>query len=513
MAKQVLVEARQVMLPEWRRDYWLRDIGGEAHGFIDHRTARIWAYKSAKDEVWHEGIRPDVFLSDDGAAATLPLLVEVKVSHAVDDTKARLVRDQGWAMVEIDLAKTPDELLESDRFANFVLMGAPRKWVHAPKAEQRYAENKAAVRTMVEAINAELRAQGVEERDEFGRTAKERKREHDIESLRKSRRKPFLADLKALERAVLPDIVRQQEADRCVMETDDIARLVRRHRGKIPQFARTAHRDAWCIEASSVRWQLELAERFVFSAPEGTRLLSGVLSRWVEKTYGINEVAARLIQAQRDDRERRKKRGDSGPQAMLRHAWYFDSWENENVPSTFKAVERLMAELVKAGHLLKAERYAYVVDGPKGREERRMGEERRREELAKEKRKALEGLAERQRMAQLRMDTHDRERERRTQALVDAYTAMEGRYAECLDCQDCRWPSPPEAEACENCRSANTLLVRLDPARLREIPFRLRCDPCVMKTASYPFEREPAWTAPDTIAGGDGQAPAEGEGT
>lgn len=49
-------------------------------------------------------MRPDVVLEDEHPT-TVPLLVEVKVSHAVGHEKAVLVRKHGWPMIEIDLSK------------------------------------------------------------------------------------------------------------------------------------------------------------------------------------------------------------------------------------------------------------------------------------------------------------------------------------------------------------------------------------------------------------------------
>lgn len=507
MAKQILVKARQLLLPQWRRRCELRDISGALHAFTHDRPARPWSYAEAREEQWQDGIRPDVFLSDLGAAAALPLLVEVKVSHAVDDAKAHLVRHRGWAMVEIDLSKTPDEALTPDLFERYVLAGAPRKWIHAPKAEQKFAEARLQLRAKVDAVNTELRRRGVEERDAFGRTRKELQKQKDIDQLRDVRRRDYLGDLDALERKVLPDAVRQREEELQAKEAEQIAQLLGRFGGQVPHFARTAHRHAWALNASTLRWQMAAAVHFVLSAGEGTRLTAGAVSRWLEDTFGVDEVASRLIQAQKIDRERKRKRGDSN---VARVAWFFDDWENEAIPSIFHAADHLLQRMATAGLLLRAERWTYVVDGPVGRQARLEDSRRQQAAEAKARQKEREAEAERlrlaiaqaeerQRLAEIQREAFDQIRARRTEQLTRVYQALAERNSECLDCQECRWPSPPGSEACACCGSENFRRIRLDASRLQEVPHRLRSDPCVMRCRRYPFEPE---GGPIAAAGG-----------
>ncbi|WP_133478255.1 hypothetical protein [Cognatilysobacter segetis] len=496
IAKQILVRARQLLLPEWKRRCELRDVSGTPH-FLNHeRPAKPWGYAEATEEVWQDGIRPDVFLSDRGAAATLPLLVEVKVSHAVDDAKAHLVRHRGWAMVEIDLSKTPDDALAPCAFERYVLEGAPRKWIHAPKAEQRFAEARLVLRAKVDAINAELRRQGVEERDAFGRTAKERQKQQDIDRLRDSRRREYMRDLDALERKVLPEALRQREEELQAKEAEQIAALLRNFGGQVPPFARTAHRHAWALNTSSMRWHLAAADHFVLSAKEGARVTAGAVSRWLEHSFGVDEVAARLIEAQKIDRDRKRKRGDAN---VARTAWFFDDWENGAIPSVFHAADHLLDRLAIAGHLLRAEKWTYLVDGPVGRHARLEESKRRqaaeaearrkgREEDERRLAKAIAEAEDQQRLAAIEREATDELRRKRVEQLTAVYHALAERSGECLDCQNCRWPSPPGVAACPNCGSPSLLLIKLDASRLREVPHRLRSDYCIVRCRSYPFE-------------------------
>ncbi|QDA57222.1 hypothetical protein [Thermomonas aquatica] len=498
MAKQILVRARKILLPEWKRVFELRDISGTLHSLSHDRPSKPWSYEEAMEEVWQNGIRPDVFLSDLGAQAALPLLVEVRVSHAVDDAKAHLVRDRGWAMVEIDLSKTPEEALAPQAFERYVLEAAPRKWIHAPKAEQKFAEDRLTLRAKVDAINARLHSQGVEERDTFGRTAKKQRDQQNIEHLLAVRRRPYLDDLNALKRKLLPEALRQREAELQEREAEQIAELLRHFGSQAPPFVLIAHQHAWALNASTLRWQLAAAVHFVLLAKEGARFTAGAVSRWLEDTFGVDKIAARLIEAQKVDRERKRRRGDS---SVVRTAWFFDDWENGAIPSIFHAADHLLERMTLSGHLLRPERWTYLVDGPVARQARLEESRRRQDAEAKVRRKereqeerrlqgALKDAEKRQMLVDIEREAYLKLRARRTEEITAVYHALAKRSSECLDCQDCRWPNPLDSSACANCGSEKILLIRLDPDRLREMPHRLRSDPSVMRCKVYPFEAE-----------------------
>lgn len=365
-----------------------------------------------------------------------------------------------------------------------MLFLAPRKWIHAPKAELRFAEKRTALRKAVDALNDELRRRGVEEVDEFGRTKTERIRQRRIEKLRTECRMPFLADIEALTRKTLPDALRQLECERREKDAEAIGALLWRHGGRLPSFAKVAHKDAWVVNASIAHWQLAVVERFILGAKEGTHVRTGEVSGWINETFGIDAQVGRLIDAQRIDRERRKRRGDSSMD-LGRHAWFFDEAENRLIPNIFQAVNALMVELVDSKLLLMGKRWTYIVDGPLGKERRRLAEVQRVNAIAEERQ---------------RQDQQDKERrssdrkafleqqKRRIEYLTQIYGTLAEVVDQCLDCQDCRWPRAPEIVRCPNCGSTNGMLIRLDAQRLEEVPHRLRSDPRVMTSSSYIFE-------------------------
>lgn len=77
--------------------------------------------------------RPDIAARDEQGE----LLIEIRVSHTVDDAKAALVRQGGHRMIEINLSQiSPDTLFDAEGFRNQVLFSETnRTWISNPAAE------------------------------------------------------------------------------------------------------------------------------------------------------------------------------------------------------------------------------------------------------------------------------------------------------------------------------------------------------------------------------------------
>lgn len=80
--------------------------------------------------------RPDIIARDEQGE----LLIEIKVSHAVDGTKAALVRQRGLRMIEIDLSNmAKDTPFDTESFKNQVLfLETNRTWISNPTAENAW---------------------------------------------------------------------------------------------------------------------------------------------------------------------------------------------------------------------------------------------------------------------------------------------------------------------------------------------------------------------------------------
>ena len=145
-AKQVLMEKCKVWLPEFRgpSNGWLPEVRRMTPMWSGIRSwitepiyeAQSVAARTVDTEVTFGEVRADVVFVTD---AKPPLLVEIRVTNAVDRNKRRRIRATGHACVEIDLSAVPRDVTLHD-LASMVIGGgenaAPRRWVSCPKGER-----------------------------------------------------------------------------------------------------------------------------------------------------------------------------------------------------------------------------------------------------------------------------------------------------------------------------------------------------------------------------------------
>jgi hypothetical protein len=155
MAKQILLDANSLTLPEWGKEETLYAEDGTGHAVRHRAPPACLPYESARAEVSLEGLRPDVLLAGD-FGDTHELLVEIFVAHAVSDEKKALIRAQHRFAVEICL---PRESLSLglDAFREAVLTEAPREWLCHPQHEAAFATTRAAILTTIARINVRYR--------------------------------------------------------------------------------------------------------------------------------------------------------------------------------------------------------------------------------------------------------------------------------------------------------------------------------------------------------------------
>lgn len=145
-AKQVISEAKKILLPAFQGNDPLtnsiphapmhKDLEDEAKMPVFQE--RFVAADGVRIEEWLHGIRPDIIIEKDGRV----LLVEIKVTHEVDEAKRREIRSRKLPCIEIDLSKTPRDVgLQS---LGPIVLGtgggeepAPRQWISCPKGEER----------------------------------------------------------------------------------------------------------------------------------------------------------------------------------------------------------------------------------------------------------------------------------------------------------------------------------------------------------------------------------------
>ena len=101
-------------------------------------------------EVRLDNIVPDIM----AYVGTRPILIEVCVTHAVDDHKKKKIEDRNVAVLEIDLSAVARGASYA-QIEQAVLTEAPRRWIHNPKSEEQ-------ARQMCEQDREHLKALAVE---------------------------------------------------------------------------------------------------------------------------------------------------------------------------------------------------------------------------------------------------------------------------------------------------------------------------------------------------------------
>ena len=101
------------------------------------------SFGEVKVEPREDGLRPDLVATlvregEDGVSRHR-LIIEVKVSHAVDARKLALLKARGESVLEIDLSRV-DRDLSREALAEQILGKAPRVWLFHRRVERRRLE-------------------------------------------------------------------------------------------------------------------------------------------------------------------------------------------------------------------------------------------------------------------------------------------------------------------------------------------------------------------------------------
>lgn len=137
-AKQVVAESCSLRLPGWNGQANMPNppTASDREGVLRYGEAVDWpavntAVGNGHVEVVIGEIRSDAVVTDPSG----DLLVEIRVSHLVDEAKATKVRAMNARMIEIDLSTCPvDLMMDAVLFAEWIRFAAPRHWIWEPSA-------------------------------------------------------------------------------------------------------------------------------------------------------------------------------------------------------------------------------------------------------------------------------------------------------------------------------------------------------------------------------------------
>lgn len=352
MAKQVLCEASQILLPDWNgageieNPPLCRDTRGQIHEgrrvYIPARTVRP---RAAAAEYRCQDYVPDVRIEDEEGE----LLIEVRYRHPVDAEKLARVRADGCRMIEIDLSGLVDSALhDMEQFRSAVLeTPSNRVWLSFPGAFDRWREAKRELEAMVAQRNAELAAQwnalqeaarrrqaekAVDERDKEGRRA----------FMRQRIREAHAKDLALLFELTDPGRVeaRLQECQReAEARVSDLLALVE---PAIRSACLRAHPDAWVFGVDPALWQLLVYRQFVAGKPLGSRFNQKDVATWVRRSFPTIQPLYRLFVEQYRSLKNAQRAGFNKRRLTC---WAFTQEENERVPHFYAPINDLMGRL------------------------------------------------------------------------------------------------------------------------------------------------------------------------
>lgn len=214
-AKQVICDQIRLLLPSWHGELlrWpnpprLRDSAGNWHeGERVCLPEKRAVLLEAEPERGLGDYRPDVRAVDEEGV----LLIEIRVTHAVDDAKSEQVCRDGLRMIEIDLSDIDRDIPHDAVAFDRIVLEEPgnRTWISCPSAEAAWAASQTALESRIAVINEEL-AEEAKRREREAQRLQEAARVQTADKagrqdyMRRKLRKPHLDALAALPGLVVP---------------------------------------------------------------------------------------------------------------------------------------------------------------------------------------------------------------------------------------------------------------------------------------------------------------------
>lgn len=278
--KEALMRLRRVMLPEHRRTLRRSASDGKVFEQEVHFPARMIKASEAWEEQWLDGFRPDVLFVSDGHR----LIIEVKVTHAVDEEKRGKIRNKGISAMEIDLSGLSAELLQQpSEFERYVISELKaRRWVFSRRLELAIDNARERLQKQADAYEAWL-------------ASREQKRQQRASTWREKR-----AEARSELEADLQQLNLSHDSDRATAREKRLA-----SRNLVPSVSRYLAMDdlrlfarvkwGWAFKASSDQWQACVLDLLF---PGGTGEPQALSAERIEKhllsTLGVPGFILRL---------------------------------------------------------------------------------------------------------------------------------------------------------------------------------------------------------------------------
>jgi len=356
-AKELLEEHRALLLPLWDGDQdmpnppLLDDLDG--HCWPGERVefpARRVSLTNVRLEVPQGDYIPDAMATD----AQGELLVEIRVSHAVDPLKRRRIQAEGKRLMEIDLSKLDSGVLQDEeQLVQAVLFDASnRVWLSCPEATEAWRASYTALKARVALRNQEILRE--RQRQEEARLAHQQAAERtrarwaeqqaNRERFRQQERERYAQELDAL-----PALVSVQRIETLLEESFErdgpaaeqlIADIPS---AKVQEALRYCDTNAWIYTVHPSLWQAACYHHFVLHQRAGQQFNQRDLARWVMQEFGREEKLYALFLAQYRARSRARNAGFRKHRISF---WAFTELENQQIPDFYKPINSFVDRLV-----------------------------------------------------------------------------------------------------------------------------------------------------------------------
>lgn len=352
-AKQVIAERRVLDLPAWGavlldmpNPPFARDDDGFSHRgrVVDYPARRVCLTDIQLERSLGE-YKPDVCAHDDSGE----LLIEIRVTHAVDDRKATRVQAHGRRMVEIDLSRLDREVPhDPEAFEQAVLFDAAnRQWISCPDALADWHESKRDLDMQVEARNREIR----QLREQHAQAEKERQAREASETKEKDARKAYMRsqlrakhaeDLAQLAPLTAPERIESTLRKYQIEAEERVGELLDGLPPAVRSACLRAHHDAWVFGVDPALWQLLTYQHFVASQAPGARFNQKDVAAWVRRSFHPERGLYRLFVTQYAGRAEARRAGFSKHRLDF---WAFTEDENARIPNFYEPVNELIRRL------------------------------------------------------------------------------------------------------------------------------------------------------------------------
>ena len=356
-AKQLIADRLRIFLPAWDgcppegpNPPAGRDIEGVSHeGFRVDVPGKATSLLSAELEPRMEGYVPDILARDDEGG----LLIEIRVTHAVGETKAERVAAEGWRLLEIDLSGMDRDLPHEPEAFEWTVLEDPaiRHWVSHPRAVASWHESKAELEERISQRNTEIEearlanAAAALQRQEAAASA-EKQKSARREYIRLRERKPYLDSLARLDGLTDPIRVAALMAELRAAAADRVQTLLADSDASVHHACLSSHQNAWIYGADPVLWQILATRHFVTSREPGYQFNQRDLATWVRRTFPYDRDLYRLFAAQYAKRADARRAGFAKRRLAF---WAFSDEENLRIPDFYVPVSHLVDRWVWTG--------------------------------------------------------------------------------------------------------------------------------------------------------------------